>query len=261
MKLLQTKSRGKSVGQWQTFLIGQGFSVGPVDGSFGVETERATRAFQAKHQLRADGIVGDKTFAKAMSLGFSVIDTSDWTDSTGPNWPAPPKFGGPTEEFRRLQFGTFRYEHKPLADNPEHIVILDNWAQKNIVSVAIPQLAGVKGAPGSTRIQWHRRGVKQLERLFKRWEKEKELDRILTWGGSFVPRFIRGSRTKLSNHAYGTAFDINVEWNGLGVVPALLGREGCLRELVSAANELGFYWGGHYKNRPDGMHFEIVRLI
>jgi hypothetical protein len=43
-------------------------------------------------------------------------------------------------------------------------------------------------------------------------------------------------------------------------VPALLGHDGTVRELVSIANAHGFYWGGHFRNRPDGMHFEIAEV-
>lgn len=37
-----------------------------------------------------------------------------------------------------------------------------------------------------------------------------------------------------------------------------MGKQGCVRELVEIATEQGFYWGGHFKSRPDGMHFEVA---
>jgi hypothetical protein len=83
---------------------------------------------------------------------------------------------------------------------------------------------------------------------------------ILTFDGSYVARFVRGSTSVLSNHSFGTAFDINVTWNRLGVVPALVGQKGSVRELVGIANDNGFYWGGHF-TRLDGMHFEIAKLL
>ena len=64
----------------------------------------------------------------------------------------------------------------------------------------------------------------------------------------------------LSNHAFGTAFDINVPFNPLGARPALIGKQGSVRELVPIANEHGFFWGGHFGKRPDGMHFEVAVL-
>ncbi|MBP0649891.1 M15 family metallopeptidase, partial [Mycobacterium tuberculosis] len=57
------------------------------------------------------------------------------------------------------------------------------------------------------------------------------------------------------------AFDINAEWNPLGVEPAAMGAKGCVRELVPIANRFGFYWGGHFSTRADGMHFEVAKLL
>jgi hypothetical protein len=91
-------------------------------------------------------------------------------------------------------------------------------------------------------------------------EKQNLHTKILSYAGAFYPRYIRGSRTQLSNHSWGTAFDINVPWNGLNHTPALMGQKGCVRELVPIANEFGFYWGGHF-SRMDGMHFEIAKLL
>ena len=40
------------------------------------------------------------------------------------------------------------------------------------------------------------------------------------YAGANAPRFIRGSKTVLGNHAFGTAFDINTAWNALGAQTA-----------------------------------------
>ena len=111
----------------------------------------------------------------------------------------------------------------------------------------------------SARIAFHRLAEKQLRKLFSDWEKEGLTSLILTYGGSYVPRFVRGRPGVLSNHAFGSAFDINVAWNGLGRVPAFVGQKGSVRELVKLANKNGFFWGGHF-TRLDGMHFEIAVL-
>lgn len=76
------------------------------------------------------------------------------------------------------------------------------------------------------------------------------------WG--YAERPIRGSTTTLSNHASGTAIDLNATKHPLGVpisrtfTPTQIARiraivkdfDGCIR------------WGGEW-SRPDGMHFEI----
>ena len=68
------------------------------------------------------------------------------------------------------------------------------------------------------------------------------LKHILTFDGAYAPRFIRCSNKTLSNHAFGTAFDINADKNPLGAQPALAGRKGCVFELVPTAHQFGFYW-------------------
>jgi hypothetical protein len=102
--------------------------------------------------------------------------------------------------------------------------------------------------------------AEQLKRLWAAWEAAGLLKFVKTFDGAWVPRTIRLKPTVLSNHAYGTAFDINATWNGLMRVAALVGQEGSVRELVPLANAHGFYWGGHWnydgKGASDGMHFE-----
>lgn len=147
-----------------------------------------------------------------------------------------------------------------MPGNREAVRILGTWVKDNIVDVPIPQLRKALGNGAPQTIQFHRLAEEQLKRMWEDWESENLLDRILVYDGSFVPRFVRGSRTVLSNHAFGSAFDINEKFNKLGHRPALVGEKGCVRELVSIANRWGFYWGGHYNGRPDGMHFEVAVL-
>ena len=64
----------------------------------------------------------------------------------------------------------------------------------------------------------------------------------------------------LSNHSFGSAFDISTTWNWLGDTPAQCGRKGSVRELVESANAAGFYWGGYYSGRKDGMHSEFTEV-
>ena len=161
---------------------------------------------------------------------------------------------------RREMLGKFAFVAAPRPDNAEAIRISDDWESRNIVRVEIPQLAGKKGAPASGTIRFHRLAAKQLQAMFKAWDKARLLDRVLAWDGSFVPRFVRGSRTTLSNHAFGSAFDINAAFNRLNSEPAFPGQKGCLFDLVPIAHEHGFYWGGHFTKRRDGMHFEVAKL-
>lgn len=259
MQALKEGMKGAAVKRWQIFLIGQNLDPGIADGIFGPKTKQATIEFQVKHRLTADGIVGNATMGQAMVIGLPAVKTDD-EDQAGPNFPPKPKFPplvSTTE--RQAIFGKFRFVPAPLPDNRENIQITDNWEAENIIRVEIPQLVGVKGAPGSGKIRFHKKAGAQLQALWKAWEQAGFRHLVLTWGGSFVPRFIRGSNTTLSNHAFGSAFDINVKWNPLGAQPALVGQTGSVRLLVEIANDHGFYWGGHF-TRLDGMHFEVAKL-
>jgi len=175
----------------------------------------------------------------------------------GVNWPPKPGFPPLVSNAQRANiFGSFEYKSTPTPDSPEDITIQGDWVQKNIVKVSIDMGPHV----GVRNVRFHRLAKDQLVRLWESWGKAGLLDRVLTYSGAFYPRFIRGSTKTLSNHSYGTAFDINVAWNGLTKTPALVGKKGSVRELVPIANECGFYWGGHF-SRLDGMHFEVAKLV
>jgi hypothetical protein len=230
-----------------------------VDGLFGPATESATRAFQKRQRLEVDGAVGPRTYAAALQEGFDPGFTDPLGGTSGAEWPAPPIFAPLVSNAERAEtFGSFRYER--IAPDKDDIRIFGGWDAENIVSISIPQLRGVQGAPKSGRIRVHKLVTGQFQALFAAWQQASLLRLIKTWDGSFVPRFVRGSGTTLSNHAWGTAFDINVAWNPRGALPALRSREGSVRELVPLANEHGFYWGGHFSRR-DGMHFEVARVL
>ncbi len=257
MKTLRIGDKGKNVKKWQNFLLGQGIDIGIADGDFGPKTFDGTVEFQQSQGLVADGVAGNKTFGAAMILGFSIVD-DDIEGRMSPSWPPKPDFKPLSgTKARQRVFGKFEFIHNPIPGNRENIEVLDDWAKNNIITAKVPQLVGIKGSPN---VAFHKLAAPQLEKLWQDWEDADLMHLVITWAGSYVPRFIRGSRTKLSNHAFGTAFDINVKWNGLGVQPALIGQKGSVRELVQIANANGFYWGGHFKNRPDGMHFEVAEI-
>ena len=218
--------------------------------------------------MTPDGIVGQQTMGKAMALGMMVMKDDDESES-GVNFPLPPNGMKPlvSNADREKVFGKFSYVSSPIAGMPEAIRITDGWT-KNIIQVPIPQLRGIVGSPGSCSVPFHTLAAKQLQDLWADWEFQGLLPLVLTWAGSWVPRFVRGSTVYLSNHAFGSAFDINPAMNKLGTCPALVGELGSTRKLVATANAHGFYWGGHFGNLDgstkfrgvDGMHFEIAEI-
>lgn len=260
MRTLRLGSVGDDVKLWEYFLHGQGCFDGVVDTTFTDETKEGTRQFQLKHGLGDDGEAGPKTLGTALQLGYGGL-SDDSNDEGGPNWPMHPASLSPMGEAQKqASFGAFRFQAAGVAGNPEAVQVLDGWYSQHIVSVEVPQLKGLLGTSGQTKFAFHKAAQAQFVALFQAWEKAGLLHLVKSWGGSYAARFIRGSQTVLSNHAYGSAFDINVPWNPLGAVPALKGKDGSVRELVAIANSLGFYWGGHFQ-RLDGMHFEVARLM
>lgn len=62
-KTLKFGSKGEDVTYLQKRLAAQGYSVGEIDGDFGLKTLKAVKEYQADYGLKVDGIVGDKTWA------------------------------------------------------------------------------------------------------------------------------------------------------------------------------------------------------
>lgn len=108
------------------------------------------------------------------------------------------------------------------------------------------QVRLAKGAPGALLVRWANWFDANVE----------DIDATADdWG--YAERTIRGDSTTLSNHASGTALDLNATRHPLG-------QRGTFTKAQTAAirAELLRYggairWGGDYANRADEMHFEI----
>lgn len=150
------------------------------------------------------------------------------------------------------------------------IELLDGFEPNNIDKILIPQLQGVldgrTDAPGDVfhgQLKFFRKAFNQLTAAFAEIEAQGLKDRIISFEGSFNARLQRrkhgGAVHTPSNHAFGTALDINADFNGQGDEPAQLGARGSVRELVPIFERHGFRWGGLFPT-PDGMHFEVAQL-
>jgi hypothetical protein len=271
------------VQRWQYFLhridIGQ---VGLIDGDFGIKTETATKFFQVQSGLTANGKVNEQTLEKAQELGYTILPDNYYTDRAGTDFPAAPgNLTSPSNASRNATFTCFKFIQRPRAQRPdkEAIVIkgscdgsLADWTAAKIVQIPVPQLRFAKGFNGTVRC--HKLAAPMVTKLFEAWENADLLHLIMSYEGCFVPRYKRDQAPpgtgghgekkssaviELSNHSFGSAFDINFPDNMLGSVPAQCGRRGSTRELVKAANDLGWFWGGHF-SKQDGMHFEISKV-
>lgn len=84
-------------------------------------------------------------------------------------------------------------------------------------------------------------------------KREPELHDLLSSAGMLCVRFVRGSKTAISNHSWGTAIDLKIAGEldpyGDGTV-----QHG-LTLLAPVFNEHGWHWGATF-GKEDGMHFE-----
>ena len=72
---------------------------------------------------------------------------------------------------------------------------------------------------------------------------------------AYAYRDVRNVPGKLSNHASGTAIDLNASRHPLGQIGTF--ESGKVPMLRALAHKWGLTWGGDYKSRKDEMHFEI----
>ena len=90
----------------------------------------------------------------------------------------------------------------------------------------------------------------------KRFHSEVE---PLKWPGNwgYAERTIRGNSTTLSNHASGTAIDLNAPKHPLGKVGTFSSAQrGRIRKILNDCGGV-LRWGGDYRGRKDEMHVEI----
>lgn len=98
-----------------------------------------------------------------------------------------------------------------------------------------------------------------------RWDAEVErvvVGKVDDWG--FAPRNVRGSTTEISNHASGTALDINAQRHPRGRRTMGLLKRRKVHKILADVNAGGTVldWGGDYVNSPlDEMHVEVARGV
>lgn len=180
----------------------------------------------------------------------------------------------PTNQWRNKKFGCFKFQQAAIEYRHDRDEIsigsscdgdIKDWGAFNFVT------ANVSGSVALKNIRVHREAAVPLKRSFSAWHDADLLHLIIGYAGAYNPRYKRGRSgpashgtressevSALSNHAFGSAFDINSYQNAYGAYLAEVHEAGCVRELVPLAHEHGFYWGGYFGKR-DGMHFELAR--
>lgn len=270
MPRLKLGESGLLVARWNAFLAANDLAHDSGD-EFGPQTHTGTMAFQkavnkksGSTQLTVDGIAGNLTLGFAISSNLTDdLDAARVASLWGYNYPS--RLDGlpqpPNQEQMHQQFGRIAFQHAPEPGNDERIVITNGWAAQNLAKFEVPQLKQITGGNHSGSVWFHKAVGGQLVALWRCWEAAGLLADVKTYEGSFNARLKRGSKTELSNHAWGTAFDINYSANRLYAMPSTPDEIGCVYRLIPLANALGFNWGGSYRGRLDGMHFEVTRIL
>ena len=138
---------------------------------------------------------------------------------------------------------------------------------------AVPQDLGVKRfalnlVKGVNSIDLHPEVASPLVEMIKWWDANIEPVKVIH-GYSWRAIAGKAGTGKLSNHASGTAIDINPDAHpiesaagtglsaegkkAVGTIPASK-----LPGLLAKAKQLGLRWGGSYAGRKDEMHFEYI---
>lgn len=138
--------------------------------------------------------------------------------------------------------------------------IVGDEVERQLVNVILPFAMYYEGKGKAMKaIKFHRKAAPSLTRVLNEiWEHvghdQAKLDKdgVSCYDGAYNPRYVRGSTTKPSNHAYGAAIDINSVHNAQGS-----GRGNMPQYVIDAFKREGWRWGGDYKHsKTDPMHFE-----
>ena len=103
------------------------------------------------------------------------------------------------------------------------------------------------------RIYCNRDMIEPLSKAFHNLIQTGHVNELKTWDGCFNIRKKRGLNS-MSLHSWGIAIDVNAFENGLNQTPKLSAG------FVKCFTDAGFTWGGLWKSRPDGMHFQLKSI-
>lgn len=151
----------------------------------------------------------------------------------------------------KTTFGDFKF----VDLSGGNIDIDDTWERDNIV-----RLTNVCGT--GLNIRLHRLVAPVFEKSLHLAMAACPKYKIRMLGG-YVPRRMKSidpkkqTKMPISTHAWGIAFDIN--WDKNPFSKKLI--TDLPNDFVAAFVELGWEWGGHWKNSKDAMHFQFATGI
>lgn len=159
-------------------------------------------------------------------------------------------------------FGSFKYRDIPNSDDAQ-IEVDPVWVSDNIVKMMLPpNLQKLPEFNGIKSLRVNKHVLKNWEQVFTVISNNKDLLNLISSldPGTFYPRHIRKKVANgISNHAWGTAIDINAVDHPLhSFVNVQKEKEDPNYILFKKVfKPAGFSWGNDYK---DPMHFEITNI-
>lgn len=125
--MIRSGAKGSTVLSIQKELKAAGINPGPLDGEFGPKTQAAVKAYQKKHHLEVDGIVGPKTWKALTHDSFKPAPAKPSKPSKpGPVKPTNPTTGRPSTKVQKL-----------LAEARKHLGFHEGAGNKNPFSKAL----------------------------------------------------------------------------------------------------------------------------
>jgi hypothetical protein len=159
----------------------------------------------------------------------------------------------PEGTYNHTLFGLVKFKtESPKWVYGDQITFTSGFDPSVITAVMIPELRDVPGGNHGV-LKFHEKGHKQLQAAFKQINQDGLMHHIRTCGGTVNMRLrrpISGKLSKLpSNHAFGTAIDLNEDDGSKG---------GSVAPVAPIFKAHGFNWG---KSFNDPMHFEIKYFV
>ena len=108
---------------------------------------------------------------------------------------------------------------------------------------------------GPFRVTGFDLAVEDLKRIFAEVKAVRPAEyAMLSSAGMLCCRLVRGSKTSISNHSWGTAIDLKV--NGVLDVRGNGVAQAALIAIAPIFNKHGWFWGATFRTE-DAMHFEV----
>lgn len=124
------------------------------------------------------------------------------------------------------------------------------WMQR-MTAISLPAPIPYIVKPGVLKsIRCHKKIAVYMAEAFDILHRNNQWHLLKDCGGGFCWRLSRKS-TAISRHSWGIAVDLNVAENPFMKPPKMDAR------IVRAFESQGFIWGGDWRIRKDGMHFEF----